>query len=626
MATGHVLPAAPAVHRSALVVPGHAARMHGKALVSAADEVVLDLEDAVAPEAKDDARAQVLATLAEDGWAARTVAVRVNALDTAYAAADLEACAGLARPGFSVVLPKAESAEAIARARAALPPEVGIQALIETPAGLLAAREIAGAEGVVALILGYADLAAALGRRGAERDTERWLVAQELLLAAARDGGADAIDGPHFALGDTSGLKAAVRHVRELGFDGKWAIHPEQLGPINDGFAAGEDEHRWAADVTAAVAEAAGSGSAVVRLDGQMVDEAMVRRARRVAALPARSPATPPADTTADDEDIVDAGPPYFDDLSVGDVFHAPGMTLNDGHAGLHQAIIGDRLRLALDAPLYEAVTGTPGLLAHPALVCDIAIGQSTPPSGRVLGNLFYRGLACRPVAVGTTLRTRTEIVALKTASRGRGVAALRVTTTDEHGADVLDFWRCPLLPSRSADAPAQTADLDALGHGVDARALVPTGWDLAPLREAPLGPLFADLEPSTHRLEAGETVTGAPELARMTLNLAMTHTDATSGAHGQRLVYGGHVIGIAAAHLTRILPDLATVLAWHSCDHLGPTFEGDLLRTTITLQSLEPLPDGGLVHFRARTTAQGPGPEAAPRDVLDWAAVGLMP
>jgi citrate lyase beta subunit/acyl dehydratase len=619
--------------------------MHGKALASAADEVVLDLEDAVAPEAKDDARAQVLATLAEEGWAERTVAVRVNALDTPYAAADLEACSGLARPGFSVVLPKAESAEAIARARAALPPEVGIQALIETPTGLLAAREIADAEGVVALILGYADLAAALGRRGAETDTARWLVAQELLLAAARDGGADAIDGPHFALKDPAGLKAAVAHVRELGFDGKWAIHPEQLAPINDGFAAGEDEHRWAAGVIAAVAEAAGSGSAVVRLDGQMVDEAMVRRARRVAALPARAAASnvhPPGDARADgrptveagdegaagdEADVVDAGPPYFDDLAVGDVFHAPGMTLNDGHAGLHQAIIGDRLRLALDAPLYEAVTGSPGLLAHPALVCDIAIGQSTPPSGRVLGNLFYRGLACRPVAVGTTLRTRTEIVALKTASRGRGVAALRVTTTDEHGADVLDFWRCPLLPSRAADAPPQTADLDALGHGIDARALVPAGWDLQPLREAPLGPLFAELrEGTTYRLEAGETVTSAPELARMTLNLAMTHTDATSGAHGQRLVYGGHVIGIAAAHLTRILPDLATVLAWHSCDHLGPTFEGDLLRTTITLQTLEPLPDGGLVHFRARTTAQGPGADAAPREVLDWAAVGLMP
>lgn len=595
--------------------------MHAKALASEADEVVLDLEDAVAPEAKDAARTQVVETLSGADWAGRTVAVRVNALDTEHAAADLAACATLARDGFSVVLPKAESATAIAGARAALPPLVGIQALIETPAGLLAAREIAEADGVTALILGYADLAAALGRRGAERDLQRWLVAQELLLAAARSGAVDAIDGPHFVLGDAAGLRAAVRGVRELGYDGKWAIHPEQIAPINDGFAAGADEHAWAEGVVGAVAAAAGSGSAVVRHEGQMVDEAMVRRARRIAALPARAAAP----TSKPTEDVTDVGPPYFDDLSVGDVFRAPGMTVGEGAAALHQATVGDRLRLSLDAPLYEAVTGTPGLLAHPALVCDIAIGQSTPPSGRVLGNLFYRGLAARPVAVGTTLRTRTEVVALKSASRGRGIAALRVTTTDAHGNAVLDFWRCPLLPSRDEDASERTADLAAVGHAVDVGPLVPSTWNLQPLREEPLGPLFADLQPQTYRVEAGETITSAPELARLSLNTAFTHTDGTKSAHGRRLVYGGHVIGIAAAHLTRVLPDLATILAWHSCDHLGPAFEGDVLRTTIALEKLEPLADGGLVHFRARTSAQA-ADEPEPRDVLDWSAVGLLP
>ncbi len=124
----------------------------------------------------------------------------------------------------------------------------------------------------------------------------------------------------------------------------------------------------------------------------------------------------------------------------------------------------------------------------------------------------------------------------------------------------------------------------------MDVHALVPKDWDLAPLREAPLGPLFAALRPGAHRIVAGETVTSAPELARLTLNTAMTHTDATAGAHGRRLVYGGHVIAIAAGHVTRLLPDLATVLAWHSCDHTGPTFEGDLLRTVVTIEKLEPL------------------------------------
>jgi acyl dehydratase len=357
-----------------------------------------------------------------------------------------------------------------------------------------------------------------------------------------------------------------------------------------------------------------------------MVDEAMVRRARRIAALPARPAAAAAPGDAADAGPLTEVGPPYFDDLAVGDVFPAPGLTLTDGHAALHQATIGDRLRLSLDAPLYAAVTGRPGLLAHPALVCDIAIGQSTAPSGRVLGNLFYRGLATRPVAVGTTLRTHTEVVALKSSSRGRGIAALRVTTVDGDGDPVLDFWRCPLLPSRPGSVATEHADdLSAVGREVDAHDLVPTTWDLGPLRVEPLGPLFADLEPGRHRVEAGETVTSAPELARLSLNLAMTHTDGSSGAHGQRLVYGGHVIGIAAAHLTRVLPDLATILAWHSCDHLGPTFEGDLLRTTVELAKLEPLADGGLVHFRARTSAQGPA-EDTPRDVLDWSAVGLMP
>jgi len=119
--------------------------------------------------------------------------------------------------------------------------------------------------------------------------------------------------------------------------------------------------------------------------------------------------------------------------------------------------------------------------------------------------------------------------------------------------------------------------------------------------------------------------VTSAPELARLSLNVAMTHTDATVGAYGQRLVYGGHVIGIAASHLTRALPDLATILAWRSCDHLGPTFEGDLLRSEITLEEVEPVDDGGLVHARIVVSAQAQDDDD-PRPVLDWRLTGLMP
>lgn len=613
--------------RSCLVVPAHAARMHAKALDAGADEVVLDLEDAVAPDAKAAAREQLAATLAEPGWAGRAVAVRVNAPGTAEQAGDLEALAALPWvPG--VVVPKCESVADVEAVCAALGGEVAVQALVETPAGMAAAAAIAAHPAVVALILGYADLAAALGRRGAEDDAAAWLVQQETLLAAARIGGAQAIDGPYFGIRDARGLRASARRARGLGFDGKWAIHPAQVEPLNAVFAPSATERRWAQDVRDAVAAAGVGGGAAAQLDGRMVDEAMVRRAERLLALPDATSVAATPDTGAPATLVAPrrVAAPYFDDLAVGDVFGAPGVTVTSGHAALHQAVVGDRLRLALDGPLCEAVTGAPGVLAHPMLVCDLAIGQSTAPSARVLGNLFYRGLGARPVPVGTTLRTRTTVVARRAASRGRGIAALRVTTVDQDGRPVLDFWRCPLLPARDPEAAADAADdLDAVGAPVDARALVPD-WDLAPLREDALGPLFADLRAGDAMVvEAAETVTSAPELARLSLNVAHTHTDATAGAHGERLVYGGHVIGIAAAHVVRALPDLATILAWESCDHLGPTFEGDRLTTTVELLACDPLPGGGgLVRLRARSAAHPHDDD--PRDVLDWTLVALMP
>jgi acyl dehydratase len=259
-------------------------------------------------------------------------------------------------------------------------------------------------------------------------------------------------------------------------------------------------------------------------------------------------------------------------------------------------------------------------------LVCDVAIGQSTAPSMRVLGNLFYRGLGARPVPLGTTLKTTTEVVARRGASRGRGIVALHVRTADGHGVPVLDFHRAPLLPAQpETGTPAGGDDLDVVGHGVDAAALVPAHWDLEPLRADSLGPLFADLRAGdVVVVEARETVTAATELTRLSLNMAHTHTDASQGPQGRRLVYGGHVIGIAAAHVTRALPDLATILAWQSCDHLAPTFEGDRLASRLELTACEPLEDGGLVHVRVLTTARGQ--DDRPREVLDWRLIGLMP
>ena len=147
----------------------------------------------------------------------------------------------------------------------------------------------------------------------------------------------------------------------------------------------------------------------------------------------------------------------------------------------------------------------------------------------------------------------------------------------------------------------------------------VPSKWRLDVFRERVPGPHFAEVEPgAVYEVEGRDTVTAAPELARLTLNVARAHTDAGATTHGKRLVYGGHTIGIAAAQATRALPNLVTILAWRSCDHLGPVFEEDALGTELTVEGVRALRDGGLVELRARTSADR-------GEVLDWRFVGLM-
>jgi acyl dehydratase len=325
-------------------------------------------------------------------------------------------------------------------------------------------------------------------------------------------------------------------------------------------------------------------------------------------------------------------GGPWFEDFERGQMFDdAPGMTLTAGHAALHQALVGDRLRLALDGALCRAVTGRDGPLVHPNLVCDLAIGQSTGPSQRVRGNLFYRGLVlARPVFVGETVRTRTEIVGLKQNRRrpgapATGLVAMHVRTTDADGEPALDLWRCPMIPLRDPDAETghddDFADIPLDLDRTKIESARPSGWRLDRLRAAVPRPHHGDLEPGQRfSVEAGETVTGAPELARLTLNVATAHTDATGSTHGRRLVYGGHTISVAAAHATRAIPAIATILGWKSCDHLGPVFEGDVLRTEV---SVEELALGGIAHLRALVRSVRPGAEPAP--VLNWHFVAVV-
>jgi acyl dehydratase len=325
---------------------------------------------------------------------------------------------------------------------------------------------------------------------------------------------------------------------------------------------------------------------------------------------------------------------PYFDDLAVGQDFgRAPGLTLTPGLAAAHQAITGDRLALALDHELCHQVTGG-GPVAPPGLVWDVAIGQSTVVTQHVKANLFYRGLAFRRVSrLSDTLRTTTRVVALRQnrPREGRaptGLAVLRITTVDQQRRPVLDFWRCAMLPLR--DQASQTGhadDLDSVGHppGPTSPQVLTDGWRLDRFARQADGPRLGDLRPGqSWPVACGDVVSSAPELARLTLNVAAVHHDAAA-AGGRRLVYGGHAIGLALAQAVRSLPSIVTVAAWHSCDHLGPVHEGDTLRSTISVEQVEELPGGGgLVHLRSEVRADG-AEGSPPRDVLDWRYIAVV-
>jgi acyl dehydratase len=323
---------------------------------------------------------------------------------------------------------------------------------------------------------------------------------------------------------------------------------------------------------------------------------------------------------------------PYFDDLHTGQVFaDAPAMTLTPGLAAVHQSILGDRLRLPLDAELAAAVTGLTAPLAHPGLVCDIAIGQSTLATQHVKANLFYRGLMFyRFPAIGDTLFTRTEVVGLKknSAKPGRaptGLVALRMTTIDQADRLVLDFYRCAMLPLSSGAGPGDADHADDLSKVGADPAPPPSAvddWNGEVFRERIPGPHFdADLA-GTVLHSSADVVSSAPELARLTLNIAAVHHD--SRISGRRLVYGGHTIGLALAQASRLLPNLATVLGWQSCDHTAPVYEGDTLYSELRIDSAEPTDNGGVLGLRSLVYAVSESQDE-PRQVLDWRFTALQ-
>ena len=277
--------------RAILVVPAAPGAKLAKGPTLPADEIVIDLEDAVVPAVKDEARAAVVAALERD-WVAPALAVRVNAIGSPWCHLDLAALAGSGRGRLTAVVPKVEHPDDLAfadrlldgaEAAAGRRQPVRLLALIETAAGLAAAADIARASARLAgLILGYADLAASLGRAGGSDAPEDWRFAQEALLVAARAAGIQAIDGPHLGVRDDDAFRAAVAHARSLGFDGKWAIHPAQLDALRDAFTPTDDEVAEARATLDVLEQAAAAGMGAVAAGDRMLDEALAVSARRV--------------------------------------------------------------------------------------------------------------------------------------------------------------------------------------------------------------------------------------------------------------------------------------------------------------------------------------------------------
>jgi citrate lyase subunit beta/citryl-CoA lyase len=282
------MPAVFRPRRSLLFMPGSNPRALEKARSLPADGLIIDLEDAVATDAKEEARAIVAAALAAGGYGGREVVLRVNPLDTPWGHADLAAAATL--PIDAVLLPKVESADRVRVTVSLLealgaPKKLAVWCMIETPLGILEAPQIAGASPRLAvLVLGTSDLTKDL-HAIATRDRLPLITALGLAMLAARAHGLAILDGVHLDLSDEEGYALVCRQGRELGFDGKTLIHPTQIGPANAAFAPSAAEIEWSRRIIAAHAAAAAAGKGVVLVEGKLIESLHVENARRVLGL-----------------------------------------------------------------------------------------------------------------------------------------------------------------------------------------------------------------------------------------------------------------------------------------------------------------------------------------------------
>ena len=304
-------PATSRLHRSELAVPGSNTTLFEKAAKSAADIVFLDVEDAVAPDDKEQARKNIVHALNEIDWGTKTMMVRINGLDTHYMYRDVvdivEACprldmilipkAGVAADVYAVDMMVTQIEAAKKRTK-----RIGFEVLIETALGMANVEAIAQAsKRLEAMSFGVADYAASTRARttvigGVNRDsgvltdknadgkrdyfwTDPWHAAQTRMMVACRAYGLRPIDGPFGDFNDPDGFRAAANRAAVLGYEGKWAIHPSQVALCNEVYTPSAAEVTKAMRIMEAMAQAAREGRGAVSLDGRLIDYASIRMA-----------------------------------------------------------------------------------------------------------------------------------------------------------------------------------------------------------------------------------------------------------------------------------------------------------------------------------------------------------
>jgi citrate lyase subunit beta / citryl-CoA lyase len=278
----------PRPRRSVLYVPGSNERALEKARTVPADTLILDLEDAVAPSAKREARERLADALDRGGYGAREIVLRVNGPDTPWWEEDI-AWTAAARVD-AVLIPKVERAETMRAAEqdlrlAGVADDVPLWCMIETPLAVLHLREIAAATPrLAALVLGTSDLVKDLRARHTPGRIEV-TTSMAIAVLTARAFGLAALDGVHLDLEDMDGFAAACRQARDMGFDGKTLIHPKTIAVANEVFGPSADDLAWARRVIEAHARAEDQGSGVTVVDGRLVENLHVEEARRVLAL-----------------------------------------------------------------------------------------------------------------------------------------------------------------------------------------------------------------------------------------------------------------------------------------------------------------------------------------------------